>query len=245
MQKENIASPTRETTHLRDALLSFTIPLLVRAVPEVLSWPYPIGFDTLMYAGAALHGDYLKLGLPELLKRTSLFYLLDTYLTRATGDPILTVKLLGPLLTGLLGLAVYQYATRSLRMRSREALLASIVATTYFVALRISWEMYRQMLATAAYFLAAPLLKSRDPKSLALASLASIFIAWTHEFITVLLLATALAYTLEEKTLSPKPLAAAAPAAALFLYQVYDPTTHTLSIPLEEVPAPVSPPLAL
>jgi len=30
-------------------LLSFFVPLLVRAVPEIVSFPWPIGYDTVMY----------------------------------------------------------------------------------------------------------------------------------------------------------------------------------------------------
>jgi hypothetical protein len=219
---------------------AFLAPLAVRAVPEILSWPYPIGFDTLMYAGYAVGETFLRMPLPELLKTTSLLYLVYTLLYKALGDPLLPAKILGPLLTAAVGYGVYRF-TRRAGLEPGTALLASLLATAYFVALRISWEMYRQMLATA-FLLAALYLEAGPParRGRLLQALLAFLTAWAHEFITVILLAHKAARSLASRGLrrAVEEALPALPAALLLLYQVYNPHTHALQVPVLHVEAP-------
>ena len=224
----------------RAGAAAFLVPLAARAVPEVLSWPYTIGFDPLIYAGYAVSGALLSTPLPQLFKTTSLLYLVYTLLYRVLGDPLLPAKILGPLLTAAVGYAVYRFARRT-GFEPGEALLASLLATTYFVGLRISWEMYRQMLATVS--LLAILYLEAGPRtrwSRLLQALLAFLTAWAHEFITVILLVhkglralsgRGLRRALEEALL-------ALPAALLLLYQVYDPQTSALRVLVLHVEAP-------
>ncbi len=213
-------------------LLSFLTPLLVRTVPEILSWPYPIGFDTLIYAGAAINEKALQAPPQQIFKTTSLLYIIYTLLYKLLGDPLLPAKILGPVLTGLVGLAAYHLA-RALSYPERTALLASALATTYFVALRISWEMYRQMLATI-FLLAYLATESRNPKGLKLLALPALafLTAWSHEFITVILMTHAFIQTLTSPSLKEAAQRAlpSLPAAILFLYQLYNPQKNTLEV---------------
>lgn len=223
----------------RACAAAFLVPLAARALPEVLSWPYPIGFDTLMYAGYAVSGILQETPIPLLFKKTSLLYLVYTLLYEALGDPLLPAKILGPLLTAAVGYAVYKLARRT-GFEPSTALLASLLATTYFVALRISWEMYRQMLATV--FLLAILCLEAAPQlrgGRMLQALLAFLTAWAHEFITVILLAHKGLRALSKRELRwvVEEALTALPAALLFLYQVYDPQKSTLQILLLHVEA--------
>jgi hypothetical protein len=215
-------------------IFSFVIPSLVRLLPEVLSWPYPIGFDPIgYYAPAAANEVVFHIPLPELLKRTYFLYIVYTLLYKVFGDPLLPSKFLAPVLTGFIGFTVYSFV-RGLGIKPSTALLASLLSTTYFVALRISWEMYRQMLATI--FLFTIFYLETKPQTLTnkiFQAILSFLTAWSHEFITVILLVHKGIQALEKKHPS-KILQEALPAlpAALFLLnEVYSPGEATLQIP--------------
>ncbi|MEM4563079.1 MAG: hypothetical protein QXI55_04075, partial [Thermofilum sp.] len=103
------------------ALLSFFTPLLVRLIPEALSWPYPLGFDTLLVAALVKRGALPPQSTLELLKETHLVPLLYSVLDQLTGDLLLSLKLLSPLLHATLCLALYLYSRRVLKMSGRTA----------------------------------------------------------------------------------------------------------------------------
>ena len=77
----------------RAGLLAFLVPLLVRTIPEVLSWPYPLGFDTFIYAGYALAETFLRVPVLQLFKKASLLFLIYTLLYETVGDPLLKKRI--------------------------------------------------------------------------------------------------------------------------------------------------------
>ena len=36
------------------SIIIFILPFFIRLIPEIIAWPYPIGFDTLIYANIIL-----------------------------------------------------------------------------------------------------------------------------------------------------------------------------------------------
>ena len=89
----------------------------------------------------------------SLMSSAPLFYILLMGIT-STGAPIVvTLKILGPLLLGLLGFVAYNYAHKALSWSSKKSLILAILSTLYFVALRISWDMFRSELALIFLFL--------------------------------------------------------------------------------------------
>ncbi|RLF93382.1 hypothetical protein DRN52_06560, partial [Thermococci archaeon] len=106
------------------AISAFVLPLAVRSIPEVLAWPWPIGFDTIFsYVPWMMNGYPLNLGLTEMLKGARLFPLLALAVNSLLNDPILTVKVLGPVLYAFLGLSMYLFARRVLGWPPRKSLL--------------------------------------------------------------------------------------------------------------------------
>lgn len=168
-------------------MLAFFVPLVVRFVPEIIAWPYPIGFDTLIYANDILKGTYLTLGVASVLHSSSLFYLIATAANGLIGDPLITVKLLGPVLSSLLCGSLYVYSVKALRWSPWKALMVSLLAGTYFVSLRISWDLYRQMLGfiflmVGLTALRLPSVKWRVP----LVAVSGFLAVWSHELAAML-----------------------------------------------------------
>lgn len=210
-------------------LLSFLVPIIVRSVPEIFMGSYVVGFDTLGYYIPNTIG-WLQTGIPfwTFIAEAPLFYVLLMGLT-SIGIPIaITLKLLSPLLLGLLGLTVYFYASNTLSWSTRKSLLAVFFATLYFVALRISWDMLRSELALIFMFLALMFI-NEDKGSLrntVLLFLAMVSVVFTHQLVTVIMFAIVivalLTSFLHKQTINLRRLIVCfIPAVALFLLIVY------------------------
>jgi len=146
-------------------LLAFAVTFGVRALPEILAWPYAIGYDTI--------GSYI----PFMLDWGSgnyatftpstggwlLYSILGLAYSFARIDPILIAKTTGPLLYGLLGLSEYYFASRGLQWSSGKSLLPVIVGSFYFVSLRLSLDLFRNTLGLSLLLVSLTL--SLDIKS--------------------------------------------------------------------------------
>lgn len=219
---------------------AFIIPLVVRVVPEVLAWPYPLGFDTLIYADIMLRGTYLTLGLADLFKSSSLFYVVATVVGRLFGDVVLAVKALGPVLFSSLCGSLCLYGRRVLEWSSWKTFAVSFLAGTYFVSMRISWEMYRQMLGLI--FLIVGLVGLRISSlrwRIFFVTLSGFLSVWSHELVAVLFLLIVAVHMFVKrgKGLNSKVLLVlmAMPAFLLFVYQRYSPATGSVQVPYESV----------
>ena len=121
----------------------------MRMLPEILSWPYPLGYDTVAYY---LPKMVIRFGLrvsdiPELLRfDRGLLYLLASLMATFFGDCFMALKFLGPLLYGLLSLILYVYVEHGLRMGWKKAFTASMLFSLSLLSLRVSWDLYRNML---------------------------------------------------------------------------------------------------
>ena len=171
-------------------LLALLIPLLLRAIPEVLMGPYIVGFDTLAhYIPTTLRwlGDGVGF-----LNFVAVAPFLHVMLMGATytGLPIvLSLKLMSPLLLGLLGLAVYFYANKALSWSPRKSLLVVLFATLYFIALRVSWDMLRSELALIFLFVTLLFLQKRNKpfRNGVLLSLAMLAVVFAHQLVAVIM----------------------------------------------------------
>ncbi len=169
LQAQRLPSMGRRTRLLeafrkhRFLLAAFLIPLGIRAIPEILVGPYPVGWDTIAYyvpntidiAGG-------KFGLYQILGMAPLLYAISVpiYSTLAS-NPIWTFKIMGPVLYGLLSWAMFRFLGKSLAWPANMAFLGSLVSALYFVTLRIGWDMYRTLLGLTFILLSIPLLESR------------------------------------------------------------------------------------
>src|SRR2546425_4325770 len=120
------------------ALASFLLPFTVRAIPEVIAGPYPIGWDIIaFYVPNTLDMAAGRMSIWGILGSGPLMYAIVVpiyILTR--NSPILLFKSLGPMLFGGLGWAVFRLCQKKLGLSARSAFVSVLFVTFYFVSLR-------------------------------------------------------------------------------------------------------------
>ena len=178
--------------------LAFAIPLAVRAVPEILMGPYLTGFDPLGYYVPTVL-SWLSEGVDfwHFIASAPLFYSILVG-TTSLGIPIaLTLKIMPSILHGFLALTIYLYASKALKWSPKKSLFTALLATLYFVALRISWDLLRSQLALAFLFVTLTLLRKEGDKQkhLVLASLTMSLVVLTNQLVAVVSLAITVALT--------------------------------------------------
>jgi hypothetical protein len=77
-------------------------------------------------------------------------------------NPVWIFKVMGPILYGSLILALYNFLRLGLRWTEKMSLGGGLIASLYFVTLRISWDMYRSMLGLTFILLSLPLFVSMN-----------------------------------------------------------------------------------
>jgi hypothetical protein len=177
-------------------LLAFLIPLVVRAIPEILMGPFVVGFDTLgYYVPNTL--DWLRngVGFWNFMAVAPFLYVLLMGVTSVGIPIVISLKVMSPLLLGFLGLAVYFYANKTLSWSPKKSLLVVLFATLYFVALRVSWDMLRSELALIFLFATLIYLKKdgRPIRNGVLLSLAMLSVVFAHQLVAVIMFAIVLA----------------------------------------------------
>jgi uncharacterized membrane protein len=168
-----------------------------------------------------------------------------------TGNSVVLMKVLGPVLFAILAFLMYLYARRGLNWSKRKSLLVALLVATYFVSLRCSWDMYRQMLGLI--FLMATILSLKAFHSPCRYFLVAGFMVLTvlsHELATVILFFVLLLEGLHllQKRLGHDVIflgAASVLPIALFFYQRTSLATGSVSLPSVAVSSEPSLNLAL
>jgi hypothetical protein len=172
--------------------LAFVIPLVVRAIPEILMGPYIVGFDTLgFYVPNTLLWLHGGINLWNYLATAPLFYTIFMSIVGAGGSPVLVLKIISPLLLGFLGLSIYAYAKRGLGWSPPKSTFVALLGTVYFVALRASWDQLREELGLVFFFGVLMLLlinrKDSSWKRYVVLSLAMMAVVLSHQLVSVLM----------------------------------------------------------
>ena len=143
-------------TQNKVVLLAFSIPFILRLIPEFLAGYYPIGWDSPKYASIALLRDPGGLS----FSGGPLFQvLLISLRTLTTADVFILIKIISAALYGLLGLAVYYFARNYLGWEVKKSFVVVLFIAFYFVTLRISWDLFRNELGLIFLFITLPWLK--------------------------------------------------------------------------------------
>jgi hypothetical protein len=137
------------------ALAAFLLPLTVRAIPEVIAGPYPIGWDIIaFYVPNTLDMAAGRMNIWGILGSGPLMYsfIVPIYvLTRI--NPILLFKVAGPALFGVLCWSVFRLCEKRLGLSIRSAFLSVIFLAFYFVSLRVAWDAYQAELGLTLFIL--------------------------------------------------------------------------------------------
>jgi len=210
-------------------LLAFVIGFMVRLVPEVLAFPYPIGFDTIYYAVVMKDGVVWP-HWGSFFTSSWLFHGISVPLYRVFGgDPFILLKILAPVLFGLNVVGIFWFARKMLGWSVSMGLLAGLFFAFQLASLRISWDLPRNMLGLGILLFTLPFIKSLDSRRgfacFALLSLLSVF---AHEYAAVTLLVIVLGLVFwrltKDKRLElegKRLLLGFSPAFAVFLTGIY------------------------
>src|SRR5207245_3218324 len=152
----------RTVSSYRFPLAAFLIPLFIRTIPEILVGPYPVGWDTIaFYLPNTLDWAAGKVGFTEILGTAPLMYMISVpvYLLSRV-NPVWIFKIMGPVLYGSMILALFRFLRIGLKWPDKQALGGALLTSLYFVTLRVSWDMYRNMLGLTFILLSLPLLQN-------------------------------------------------------------------------------------
>jgi hypothetical protein len=156
----------RAVRSYRFALAAFLIPLGIRAIPEILVGPYPIGWDTIaFYVPNTIDWATGKTGFTEILGTAPLMYMISVpvyWISRV--DPVWIFKIMGPILYGSMIWALFRFLKIGLKWPDKQALGGALLTSLYFVTLRISWDLYRNMLGLTFILLSLPLLGNLETR---------------------------------------------------------------------------------
>ncbi len=206
--------------------------MLLRAVPEVLMGPYVVGFDTMAhYVPTSMLWLSGGVDLWRYIATAPLFYTLIVSLVSGGAPLILVLKVIPPLLHGLLGLSIYGYAKRGLGWSPRKSVFTALLGTLYFVALRISWDLLRNELALIFFFVVLTLLAKGESgkytwKRCLMASLAMLAVVLSHQLVAVIMFGVIVftvicTFVKKERVKAATLFAVTLPAVLLFFASVY------------------------
>ena len=152
------------------------------------------GFDTISYyVPTVFNWIHNGASVFEVSASAPLFYGLLIGLGASGISSVLAIKTLSPVLLGSLGLAIYFYASKALIWSSKKSLAVSLLATLYFVSLRISWDMLRTELAMILLFVFFLLLhgysssSGRTWKSSLLLSFIMVMVALSEQLVSLIM----------------------------------------------------------
>src|SRR5712664_814012 len=108
------------------ALAAFLLPFTVRAIPEVIAGPYPIGWDIIaFYVPNTLDMAAGRMSVWGILGSGPLMYAFIVPIYVLTKiNPILLFKVAGPVLFGLLCWSVFRLCEKKLGLSIRSAFLS-------------------------------------------------------------------------------------------------------------------------
>jgi hypothetical protein len=146
--------------------LAFLVPLLFRAIPELLMGSYIVGFDNMAhYVPTSMFWLNGNISLSGFIATAPLFYSIVIGMVWAGGPLLLVLKIVPALLAGFLGVAVYGFSRLGLVWSPRKSVVTALIGTVYFVALRISWDLLREQLALIFLFVVLTLLALSKSRS--------------------------------------------------------------------------------
>lgn len=169
----------------KNLLLALAIGTVIRSIPNVVT-PYPIGYDTIYYTTQIL--DWRNcISDPNIVFKTPLHILILGPIYATTGlDPFVILRIIQPLLYGLLATSFYYAARNVYKWETRQALLATIIFSLQTTTLRISWDLLRNELSLAILLFTLPKLKNHERESWAFTIL-SILVVLSHQLTSAIL----------------------------------------------------------
>lgn len=133
-------------------LALFIFGFMLRSIPEIMVGRYPIGNDTIVH-----YAPYIAKFKFDLLNMAYWGHLTGWPFMKAiygvVNDPYITLKIVGPILYGFL-LASFYSLVVSFDLGQRKSILISLLMAVQIPALRLSWDLFHNVLGLCFMFLA-------------------------------------------------------------------------------------------
>ena len=207
--------------------LCFFFGFVVRLIPEVLSFSYPIGYDSIYYAWR-LQSSVGWLDWSSVFSTWLLYAILAGLFNVTRLDPFVLVKFAAALLFGFNACGIYYFATKALGWTIKKGLLAAVFFSFQMAALSFSSNFYRNMLGLGILLFALPLVKDefKTLRRFLVFALLSVLVVFAHEYGSVILFTVVLGFLvsrfLKRTNVDVLRLSVAVlPALVLFLVSVY------------------------
>jgi hypothetical protein len=201
---------TIRRTQFIHAITLFLCAYILRLIPEFMVGKYPIGNDTITF-----YAPYLAKFRFDLLNMfywghlISWLFLKFNYII-AENNPYLALKIVGPELYGFLIVSFYNFLL-SLKWSNKRSFLVSLILLVQVPALRLSWDLFHNVLGLSFMFFALSELskisrsKEIGKKTYVWFAFFSILTALTHQLTTFILFSVAFFLVLE-KLLQDSPI---------------------------------------
>jgi hypothetical protein len=144
-------------------LLVFLIGCIVRIIPELSAYPYPIGYDVISYYLPAVtnfekHWSVISGQFP--------LYALVLHLVNVMSglSPQATVTVLSVMIFGLFAVSVYLVGQKLFRLKISYSIFLTLFVLFQLAVLRTAWDLHRDIFAVLTTFLAFLLIYENTEK---------------------------------------------------------------------------------
>ena len=143
-------------------LIVFSIAIVLRLVPEILAFPYPVGYDVINYYLPVIKNfeQYWSTISNQFPLYVSLLYEIVNVFR---AEPRLVISSSIVLVFGLFSLAILAIGRNLLHLNNLQSIFLSVFVIFQFGVLRTSWDLHKDMFALALTFFSL-LLISKIPK---------------------------------------------------------------------------------
>ena len=181
-------------------LTLFLVAVVIRAIPELLAYPFPIGYDVINYYIPVItnftnHWNITSGQFP--------LYVIILYLLQVSSklDSQTVVQIAAIILYASFSISIYFIARRILKLQNTCSLFLSVFVILQISSLRTSWDLHKDMLSLTSMFFAVSLLapKPDNSKKMLLIILLCIISVLTDRMIGLLLTASIVIYALVKR----------------------------------------------
>ncbi|MDP9305899.1 MAG: hypothetical protein M3O68_06115 [Thermoproteota archaeon] len=133
-------------------LIVFSVALILRLIPEILAYPYPIGYDVINYYLPVLKNfdNYSA----TISNQFPLYIsLLHTISSTMKVDPRIVITTAVVLLYGLFSLVIFAIANKLLHLDNLQSVFLSMFLIFQYSVLRTSWDLHKDLFAITLAFL--------------------------------------------------------------------------------------------
>src|SRR5919112_3731987 len=142
-------------------LFIFSIASLVRTVPELMAYPYPLGYDVINYYIPTVTNFEDKW---DIVSKQFPFYVTFLYLVSITtglpAHPVVVAVII--VMTGIFGISLFYLGRNLLKLGISHSAFIAIFAIVQLAVLRTTWDFHRDIFALTIMMFVFSLLSRKN-----------------------------------------------------------------------------------